>query len=203
MVLSPLPNQNRNMRSDWEQFFNAFPEFEIDGYYLRALQKGDADDLYKCLSDPEVTELTSFELRKFDQVTQIIEASRIKFEKHYGINWAIVDRETNRVIGFYGLMWIDPHNSRTEIGCIIAKKYWNKGITTKVFKWILELVFRKLGVNSVEATVMVGNNASAHIFDKLGFKKDGTLRALRYCHGKYHDFWKFSLLQKEWMENNN
>lgn len=191
------------MRSDWERFFDTFPEFDFEGYKLRAFRKNDADDLYKCLSDPDVTELTSFELNSFDQITKLIEASSIKFNKKHGINWAIVDKKTDRVIGFYGLVWIDPHNSRTEVGFILAKEYWNKGITTQVLKRILELVFTKLGVNSVEATAMVGNNASARVLEKCGFKKEGTLRELRYCRGTYHDFWKFSLLQKEWVHDKN
>jgi ribosomal-protein-alanine N-acetyltransferase len=191
------------MRKNWERFFDTFPELDFEGYKLRAFRKKDADDLYKCLCDPNVTELTSFELNSVDQITKLIKASNTKFRNKYGINWAIVDKKTDRVIGFYGLMWIDPYNSRTEVGFILAKEYWNRGITTKVLKRILELVFSELGINSVEATAMVGNNASARVLEKCGFKKEGTLRELRYCRGKYHDFWKFSLLQKEWLYNNN
>jgi hypothetical protein len=78
------------MRSDWERFFDTFPELDFEGYKLRAFRKNDADDLYKCLCDTDVTELTSFELNSFDQITKLIEASKIKFRKKYGINWAIV-----------------------------------------------------------------------------------------------------------------
>jgi ribosomal-protein-alanine N-acetyltransferase len=52
----------------------------------------------------------------------------------------------------------------------------------------------------MQARVIDGNNASARVLAKLGFREEGTLRHALFRRGKFEDIRMFSVLRDEWKE---
>ncbi|MDD5699925.1 MAG: GNAT family N-acetyltransferase [Candidatus Nanoarchaeia archaeon] len=71
-----------------------------------------------------------------------------------------------------GIVLENPNKDKDsyEIGCFVAREYWNKGIATKATKKMLDFGFNKLKLNKIWAGVDINNPASSRVLEKLGFK---------------------------------
>ena len=58
--------------------------------------------------------------------------------------------------------------------------------------------FALMGLNRVEATTHVENRQSQRVLEKLGFQREGVLRAYYRRGSAYTDQIAFSLLRNEW-----
>jgi ribosomal-protein-alanine N-acetyltransferase len=65
---------------------------------------------------------------------------------------------------------------RAELGYVLARNYWNKGITTKAVALAIENAFKELDILRIEAFVDPENMASIRVLEKVGFKKEGYLK---------------------------
>lgn len=85
--------------------------------------------------------------------------------------WAIVLKETGHVIGSVGL-----HKSRKgtlyyerELGYVLSKDYWGRGIVPEACTAVLDFAFRILGTGSVLVSHFDFNAQSKRVIEKLGF----------------------------------
>lgn len=63
---------------------------------------------------------------------------------------------------------------------------------------MLRFGFDQMNLHRIEANVTVGNEASASLLCRLGFKLEGTWRDKVYARGQFYDLWQFSLLEDEY-----
>ncbi|CAM0876819.1 unnamed protein product [Alopecurus aequalis] len=69
---------------------------------------------------------------------------------------------------------------RAELGYVLARAHWGKGVATAAVRRALETVFGEVeGLLRVEALVDVPNVASQRVLEKAGFRREAVLR--RYC----------------------
>lgn len=109
-------------------------------------------------------------------------------------------RENNRPIGYCGLVNIDYKNRKAESYMVIGdKNQWGKGYATSVRKAILDYGFDNLSLNKIYSFVWAENEAMIHINKKVGYKKEGLLRADVYHEGKYRDKYIMGLLKEEYI----
>ncbi len=73
----------------------------------------------------------------------------------------------------------------------------SKGVGTKSTKLILEHAFNNLNLNKVYLTVLVKNERAIKLYDKCGFRIEGTLREEVYKNGRFEDMYIMSILKKE------
>jgi RimJ/RimL family protein N-acetyltransferase len=52
----------------------------------------------------------------------------------------------------------------------------------------------------IQATTDTGNLASQKALEKMGFKKEGTLRKYIFLKGELRDAFLYSILREEWKE---
>ena len=80
----------------------------------------------------------------------------------------------------------DQHRARVGIG--IQKEYWNLGIGTILFNEMIETARNTPGIEQVELGVISINERAKHLYNKMGFKKVGTLpHQLKLPDGTYYD----------------
>jgi ribosomal-protein-alanine N-acetyltransferase len=63
---------------------------------------------------------------------------------------------------------------------------------------VLDLAFAEYGPERVQARVIDGNDASARVLLKLGFRYEGTLRRSLFRREAFEDVRMYSLLRDEW-----
>ena len=74
------------------------------------------------------------------------------------------------------------------MGIGIQKEYWNLGIGTILFNEMIETARNTPGIEQVELGVISINERAKHLYNKMGFKKVGTLpHQLKLPDGTYYD----------------
>lgn len=107
--------------------------------------------------------------RKKRHYTQV-NLSIIKLSKEH--NYAIIDVETNLLIGNCGLMDLDNINRTAEIGIFIGNKdYWNKGFGTEAIILLCNYAFKYLNLNNIQLRVYSFNLRAIKSYEKLDLRQ--------------------------------
>ena len=92
--------------------------------------------------------------------------------------WALVDKETNVVVG-EGCLFPNKETNEVEVGYILRRDYWGKGHATELLASLLKYGFEKLNLESIIAVAHPDNKASLKVMEKCGMVFKGT--------GTYHN----------------
>jgi ribosomal-protein-alanine N-acetyltransferase len=130
-----------------------------------------------------------------EQATKLIERMSNRFERKEAIRWGIARKADPTLIGTCGFTLMPSF--RGGLGYDLARDYWRQGIMTEALSAILQFGFEKLGLNRVEALVMLENTASVRLLRKLGFQEEGILREYAFFKGQFHDLRSFSILKND------
>lgn len=158
--------------------FATFPEFETARLRLRPLRRADAAALFAVLSDEKVTEF--YDDEAFTEVAQAeeqIDSWNEGFRARRCVRWGIARREDDRVIGSCGYYGFHGWHDRASIGYELARPFWRQGIMSEALRAIVHFGFGRIGLNRIQAVVMPDNQASIGLLGKLGFCREGVLRA--------------------------
>jgi RimJ/RimL family protein N-acetyltransferase len=90
----------------------------------------------------------------------------VRYSNNPGV-WAAVDKSTNDFIGWFMLITTDLPYS--EIGFMLVKKYWNKGLATEISRAMIEHAFTHGGHGGISARTTTDNFPSMQVLRKLGF----------------------------------
>jgi ribosomal-protein-alanine N-acetyltransferase len=75
-----------------------------------------------------------------------------------------------------------------------------KGYCAEAAQLKVDYLFLSKGTPCVQAITYVKNVASQGVLEKVGFKKEGTMRKRFYIRGEWADIVTFSILREEWEE---
>ncbi len=88
--------------------------------------------------------------------------------------WATVYKPDRLYIGYCGVY---PHlrpggpiPGEGSLGFTLAPPYWRRGLATEAARAFVEFGFGRLRLRRIVASVQVGNAASVHILESLGFR---------------------------------
>ena len=142
---------------------------------LRRPVSADAPAIYEeYASDPEVTRYMIW--RPHRSLADTV-AFRALAEEGWAsgtdLSWAITLRGRDRVIGMVGAR---PGLHKTDIGYVLGRAHWGKGIMTEAAGAIVEMLFSYPSMFRVFATCDVENLASARVLEKIGMTREGILR---------------------------
>ena len=99
-----------------------------------------------------------------------------------------------QLIGSIGFVEFDWVSRKTEIGYWVDREEEGKGIVTRSCRTLIEYAFESLGMNRIEIRCSAENFRSAAVPERLGFKKEATLRQAEFRNGRLHDFLVYGLL---------
>jgi diamine N-acetyltransferase len=105
-----------------------------------------------------------------------------------------------QAIGYVGnvfLFHIDRTHHHAQIGITIKQAAWNRGYAQELMPAALRYGFAELGMNKIYLQVFTTNAKARYLYEKLGFKEEGVLRAHYFVNGAYHDMVSMSLLREE------
>lgn len=115
------------------------------------------------------------------------------------LNFQLIDKQSNRIIGWCGFhTWYTEHN-RAELGYMLRdEESKGKGIMTEALKPIIEYGFNEMKLSRIEAFVGPDNQPSQKLLKKLKFVQEGLLRQHYFKNNKMEDSLVFSLLKNEY-----
>ncbi|XP_065859225.1 uncharacterized protein [Euphorbia lathyris] len=154
---------------------------------LRPFNISDTDDFMVWATDEKVTKYCTWE-----PYTSKQEALNYINNTIIPHPWYRAICLQNRPIGSISVA-INSGN-RTELGYVLAYKYWGKGIVTKAVKLMGKIIFSDFpGLERVEALVDDENVGSQRVLEKAGFTREGVL-IKEVIKGRSRDMVMFSLL---------
>lgn len=138
---------------------------------LRPFVEADAVPLQRILNEDDV-------LRYFPnpdppplERMQRFVARQIAHWGEHGFGWWAVEPRISRsgqgLIGWNGLQFL-PETGEIEVGYLLSKAYWGKGLATEGGLASLQFGFQTLGLESIIAIVHPDNKASQRVIEKLG-----------------------------------
>jgi RimJ/RimL family protein N-acetyltransferase len=110
--------------------------------------------------------------------------------------WALVWRETGRLIGIMGL-GSAPGARRAELGYYIARDFWGRGVATEAARAVIKLAFESLGYLKLTSAYHADNPASGRVLAKLGFTRVGAADRPCLAEGKHKPSVEVELLRVE------
>jgi [ribosomal protein S5]-alanine N-acetyltransferase len=154
---------------------------ETPRLHLRPFTPADVDAIHAVYSDPEVMRWVGTGPLATRAATERLLESYGGHQEALGFAfWAVLERDSGELIGDAGL-----HRTavgETELGYTLAKRAWGRGYATEAAGAWLDAAFGDLAIAEVIALAEPPNHASAHVLDKLGFRRDGT----RMAFGREH-----------------
>ena len=101
-------------------------------------------------------------------------------------------------IGLVSLTGIDPVHKHGELHILLGDKASHgRGIGTDATKAMLSHGFRDLNLHRIYLFVLDSNAAARTMYEKVGFRLEGTMREAAFKNGVYEDVHLMGLLQAE------
>ena len=146
---------------------------ETDRLILRIWEITDLDDFFEYASVEGVGEKAGWEHHKSKDKSLEILKMFMEEKKVF----AIVLKENQKAIGSIGIEELgeeldkDLDNlSGRELGYVLNKDYWNKGIMTEAVSKVVDYCFNTLKLNFLMASYFNHNIASKKVLENLNFK---------------------------------
>ncbi|MGF7050707.1 ribosomal-protein-alanine N-acetyltransferase [Paenibacillus sp. DS2015] len=182
------------------ELFDKKPIFETNRLVIRKLEIQDAEDYFYVLSDLETIKHTRWELfQSIEDSTLYLKNLEQKYQLRQAFHWGIVDKDSNKIIGRIAFVNVDVDNDKTEIGYVVSREYWNKGIVFEAARELIKFGFEELGLNRIEARCNEDNVGSERIMQKIGMEFEGLLREQLKMKGEYKTQKFYSIIRSDFV----
>ncbi|MDP5272949.1 GNAT family N-acetyltransferase [Chengkuizengella axinellae] len=171
--------------------------FEGEQLKLRALNDSDIPTILKWYENADFLNFFSAEAaipkqaHEFKKWTEASNSNEFRF--------AVRLKETDELIGMIeidGVLW--NHRTAWISMAIGDKENWSKGYGTEMLTLALRYAFSELNLYRLQLTVFEFNERAVALYEKLGFKQEGTYREFLEREGKRYDMFLYGLLRHEY-----
>jgi len=176
-----------------------FQVLETENLILRKITPEVYDFLFRSLSEAEIKTFLGLETDgQFAKEKEKFSKGMATYNRSF-VNFQIIDKKTNKIIGACGFhTWYTEH-ARAEIGYNLnGDQYKGKGVMTEALKAIVRYGFEEMKLNRIEALIAPHNEPSLRLVQKLGFVKEGHLRQHYYKNNIMEDSFFFALLKQDY-----
>lgn len=165
--------------------------------YLRPIELADTDWYFAGLFDRNTRKLTG--TQKHFSREQIVSYIEGKAQDSSSVLLLIVACDDDRPIGDIALQDIDRINRNANIRIAInSSSQQGKGYGTEALRLMLNYGFGILNLHRIELNVFSYNERAIHVYEKVGFKREGIQREALFYDHQYHDSILMSILEDEY-----
>jgi len=150
---------------------------ETDRIYLKEFTHDDVDALAEMDRDPSVMAYigNGSTIDDKEETKRIIERAIAGYQNHPGLGiWAAIERSSNKFIGWFCLRPL-PGTEEIEIGYRLLRSKWDLGYATEVSTELLRYGFERQNLKRIVAMARLGNERSARVLEKTGFRFESSL----------------------------
>jgi len=167
---------------------------------IRLVESADIADLLEVNGDEEVTRFLPYAAwRSLDDGEAWLARMNGLNAAGTGLQFVIVEKASGRAIGTLLLFRHDEASARAEIGYVMGRAQWGRGLTHEALTALIGYAFGAGGLNRIEANVDPDNVASNRLLLKLGFVLEGRLRENWVTKGNPGDTHVYGLLRRDWV----
>jgi aminoglycoside 6'-N-acetyltransferase len=96
-----------------------------------------------------------------------------------------------------GSFRIYERGAQADIGCVLERGSWGKGLATEGVLALLDEGFRRRRLHRIWATVDVENERSMRLVEKIGMRREARMRELHFTAGRWRDAWLYAMLDRD------
>ncbi|WP_238906677.1 GNAT family protein [Clostridium sp. YIM B02506] len=117
------------------------------------------------------------------------------------VDFLIFSKQDNKIVGEVVINEVDRNNRCGNIRVLINRKEdFSKGYGTEAMILALNYGFGMFNLHRIELEAYPFNNRAIHVYEKIGFKREGLRRDGAYYNHKYYDMITMSFLENEFRE---
>ncbi len=160
-----------------------------DRVILREFVETDETAVHSYACDPMVTQFMNWgpngieDTRAF--LRQVVGQGRTPHRTSFDL--AMVDIESQALIGSAAVSVTNVEHRRGEIGCVLRHDYWSKGLATEAAGMLLRFGFGEMQLRRISATCHPDNHASSRVLEKAGLVFEGRMRSHMFVRGEWRD----------------
>ncbi len=172
---------------------------------IRMLNMEDVEALFNVSNDVSIFDYFPVVFAGVEDLKNWIAERLELFEKQEWVPFAIIDNETNQIIGSTSFLGISLYNKRVEIGGTwLGKDFQGKGFNKPCKYLLLKYAFEVLGLERVELKTDELNLQSRRAIEKIGATEEGTFRShMTMPNNRRRDTVYYSIISSEWNEIKN
>lgn len=150
-------------------------DLESKNLIMRRFKLEDLDDQFEVVSNEDVAKMSDFHPEEREETLLNIK-SAIRDYDTYEACWAIEEKESNKVIGHIRIKHCSLESKTCTLLWAVGKNYWNKGYSEEALKEVIKFLFKEHPFEIIIVEYYSSNIYWQSILEKVGFKKDATLR---------------------------
>ena len=116
--------------------------------------------------------------------------------------WVIED-PTGSAVGSISTHRCEPRTGVFRYGVSVAREHRRRGYASEAVTLVLKYYFEELRYQKCLVGVHSNNPASVALHEKLGFRREGTLRRMFYTGGRFYDEFYYGMLKEEWEQSSH
>jgi RimJ/RimL family protein N-acetyltransferase len=179
--------------------FEAPEPIEAERVRVRLLAESDLPALFEVNSDEAVTRLLPYATWTSPADADAWFKRMADLQGHgLALQLVVADKASDKAIGTCLLFRLEEGSRRAELGYVLGRAHWNRGLMQEALRALLDRAFGAMALRRLEAEVDVRNPASARLLQRLGFTREGLLRQRWVTKGEAKDMEIYGLLGHEW-----
>ena len=177
-----------------EDFRRVRPVLEGERVRLREREVEDLPRLNEMFCDPDVLAGLMIPFpQPMAGIREWYESTRNREDQvHF-----VIQTTAGEPIGICGLQEIDYRARRAVLGIWIGKPHWNQGLGTDAMRVLCRFGFDQMNLQRITLSVYEPNERARRVYEKVGFKLEGTLRRAQFVGGRHVDEHVMGLLSEE------
>ncbi|WP_032121171.1 GNAT family N-acetyltransferase [Clostridium amazonitimonense] len=176
----------------------SFLELKGDLVYLKKLDKEYIEEYFQGIDDCSIESII------FTGTQQVFNKSDIEgyledvSSDRSRMDFLIFSKESNKVVGEVVINDIYRNNRSASMRVLINRKEdFSKGYGSEAIILALNYGFGMLNLHRIELEALEFNERAIHVYEKIGFKREGIRREGIFFNHKYYDLITMSILEDE------
>jgi ribosomal-protein-serine acetyltransferase len=132
----------------------------------------------------------------YEDAVEYIASAIAKIEADAGFEGAVV--LDGKIVGGAGCHRVDWLNRTTAIGYWLAADVQGRGLMTATVRALLDHAFGTWDLHRVVIEVVVDNERSKAIPERLGFRQEAVMREAKLIGGRFEDALLYAMVASEW-----
>ena len=172
---------------------------------LRLLKLEDVDGLFNVSRDTSIFDYFPVVFKRKEYLKHWVVDRLELFDREEWLPFAIIDNETNEIIGSTSFLGISLYNKRVEIGATwLGKDFQGKGFNKPCKYLLLTYAFENLNLERVELKTDELNLQSRKAIEKIGATQEGVFRShMTMPNNRRRDTAYYSIIKGDWIEIKN
>jgi RimJ/RimL family protein N-acetyltransferase/protein tyrosine phosphatase (PTP) superfamily phosphohydrolase (DUF442 family) len=173
---------------------------ETERLVLRDALLSDAEAVHRYAGDPEVVKLMIWGPNTWEHTTEVVQ-NRVREQSardRRDLELFIVDKASGELVGGAGLRVHDSSALSGDLGYVLSRQHWGRGIVPEACRKLLELGFGGFALQRIWASADARNVQSQRVMEKLGMRREAHFRQDQWVKGAFRDTVVYAITADEY-----